>query len=84
MCTCTSCKATDALAGWKEVDGRNVPDPKAGGFDRWPKGDPAGPRASAAAYAAHVAHGKAGLAAGWAFWQWRMPQSESRPALFQV
>lgn len=67
MCTCTSCKATDALSGWKEVNGRTVPDPKCGGFDRWPRGNPAGPRASAASYAAHVAHGKAGLAAGWAF-----------------
>jgi hypothetical protein len=42
MCTCASCSYTDKYAGK--------------GFAEWPRGEPAGPRASAAAYAAHVAH----------------------------
>ena len=53
MCTCASCTATDALAD--------------NGFAAWPRGNPAGPRRSAADYAAHVAHGKTGLATGWTF-----------------
>jgi len=44
MCTCTSCKETDALADK--------------GFAAWPRGDPAGPRRSAALYAEHSLHGK--------------------------
>jgi hypothetical protein len=40
MCTCASCSYTDKYSGK--------------GFAEWPRGEPAGPRASAAAYAAHV------------------------------
>jgi hypothetical protein len=56
MCTCASCKYTDSFHGWKAEGEKLVPDPEKGGFDRWPKGDPAGKRASNAAYAAHVSH----------------------------
>ena len=42
MCDCTSCKVTDSY--------RNA------GFKKWPRGEPAGPGASARAYKAHVAH----------------------------
>jgi hypothetical protein len=42
MCTCASCSYTDGYAGK--------------GFAEWPRGEPAGPRSSAAAYAAHVRH----------------------------
>jgi hypothetical protein len=42
MCTCANCKYTDGFSGK--------------GFAEWPRGEPAGPRASAAAYAAHVSH----------------------------
>lgn len=66
MCTCTSCSTTDALAGWKEVRGRRVADPKSGGWENWPRGNPAGRRA-AAEYAAHVSHGRSGIAHGWRF-----------------
>lgn len=44
MCTCASCSYTD---GFKDK-----------GFAAWPRGEPAGPRRSAADYAAHVHYGK--------------------------
>ncbi len=49
-CSCASCAETDKY--------------HYAGFANWPKGQPAGPRASAAAYAAHVAHGKSGGCTG--------------------
>lgn len=42
MCSCASCSYTDKFAGK--------------GFAEWPRGEPAGPRSSAAAYAAHARH----------------------------
>jgi len=42
MCNCASCSYTDEFAGK--------------GFAAWPRGEAAGPRASAHAYALHVAH----------------------------
>jgi hypothetical protein len=47
MCTCASCSYTDKYAGK--------------GFAEWPRGEPAGPRASAGAYAAHVRHSFMGV-----------------------
>ena len=44
MCTCTSCKVTDSFA--------------AKSFADWPRGDPAGKRASESLYASHVAFGR--------------------------
>ena len=67
MCTCTSCKYTDSFSGWTYEGETRIPDPESPGFAGWPKGEPAGPRASAAAYAGHVSHAKSGIAAGWAF-----------------
>lgn len=52
MCSCTSCKATDALANK--------------GFAAWPRGNPAG-RKAAQEYAAHVRHGLSGIASSWEF-----------------
>lgn len=40
MCDCTSCKATDRLAG--------------AGFDNWPKGEKATPKEATMIYTAHV------------------------------
>lgn len=45
MCSCASCYETDKL--------------RVAGFAAWPRGNPAGPRASKADYAAHVRHGLA-------------------------
>jgi hypothetical protein len=45
MCSCASCHETDKL--------------RVAGFAAWPRGNPAGPRASKADYAAHVRHGLA-------------------------
>lgn len=57
MCTCASCSYTDSFSGWVAGEqGELLPDPNRGGFDRWPKGEPAGRRASAASYNAHVSH----------------------------
>lgn len=42
MCTCASCEYTDGFADKSFAD--------------WPRGEPAGPRRSAADYSAHVAH----------------------------
>lgn len=53
MCTCASCSYTDEFAGK--------------GFAEWPKGEPKGPRVSAAEYSAHVSHGWHGVARGWKF-----------------
>lgn len=47
MCNCASCKHTDSF--------------HRAGFGAWPKGDPAGKRASERAYAAHVAHSWVGV-----------------------
>jgi len=44
MCTCASCKVTDSFA--------------AKSFADWPRGDPAGKRASESLYASHVAFGR--------------------------
>lgn len=44
MCTCASCEYTDGFADK--------------GFAEWPKGEPAGKRASDSAYSAHAAHGR--------------------------
>ena len=52
MCTCTSCKYTDSFSGWPNVE----PGDNKGGFENWPRGDPAGKRLSDAAYRSHVAH----------------------------
>jgi hypothetical protein len=59
MCTCASCEYTDGFSGWRKERDRQggfIPDLEHGGFDRWPRGNPAGPRKSKADYAAHVAH----------------------------
>mgnify|MGYP001578005337 CR=1 FL=1 len=57
MCDCTSCKYTDSFAGWAKVTkaGRGIV-PKGNGFADWPRGWPAGKRASERAYTLHVAH----------------------------
>lgn len=47
MCTCASCEYTDGFLD--------------AGFAAWPRGNPAGPRKSAASYAGHVAHSWAGV-----------------------
>ena len=68
MCSCTSCKYTDAYTGFtweKDGDGfKRVPkyDCK-GGFENWPRGEPAGALSSARAYNAHVAHSRFGAKA---------------------
>lgn len=61
MCTCASCDYTDRFHGWKTEGGRLVPDPDRGGFERWPRGEPAGKRASESAYASHVRHSFFGI-----------------------
>lgn len=60
MCTCTSCEYTDSFHGWKLEGDRQVPDPEKGGFERWPRGEPAWQRSSDRAYAAHARHVWAG------------------------
>lgn len=53
MCTCASCEYTDSFAGK--------------GFAAWPRGDPAGPRSSAAAYSAHATHCGAKMPKPWRY-----------------
>ena len=56
MCDCTSCKYTDSFAGFLgnvSVQGCAWPQR---GFADWPRGWPAGKRASERAYTLHVAH----------------------------
>lgn len=60
MCTCASCEYTDSFAGK--------------GFAEWPRGEPAGPRASDRAYAAHVAH-------AWSGAYRRVPFTPGQPAI---
>lgn len=47
MCTCASCEYTDSFSK--------------SGFDKWPRGEPAGAKSSAAAYTAHASHAWAGV-----------------------
>jgi hypothetical protein len=57
MCQCQSCEYTDSFHGWKwdEQAQKQIPavHDGRGGFDTWPRGEPAGSVASARAYAAH-------------------------------
>ena len=54
MCTCASCSYTDGFSGRADLFSDGSPTIK--GFDKWPRGKPAGVRASETAYRAHVAH----------------------------
>lgn len=53
MCSCASCEHTDSF--------------RDKGFAAWPRGEPAGKRASERAYAAHVAHARLGASSSIAF-----------------
>lgn len=67
MCTCTSCEYTDSFHDK--------------GFEAWPKGDPAGERASNRVYAAHVAHVWSGSYKTIAFTPGQAPAAPRLPGL---
>lgn len=82
MCTCASCSYTDSFSGfaWDDAGEKLLPvvRDKRGGFDTWPRGEPAGKRSSDAAYAAHVAHAWSGAYKSVAFTPGQAPRFSYR------
>lgn len=83
MCLCASCSYTDAFSGREDLFSDGSPTIK--GFDNWPRGKPAGKRASDKAYREHVAELWQGVARhAIAFKPGQAPQYDTRGVVHPV